>query len=1011
MKRIKGHLHLIFLIFFHLHSLGQAISPHFYKRIPVKTINYEQGLLNNATTGIITDVKGFTWVSTKTGMQRYNGYELQTINPVVNDETIHINSPVYFFAQQNGLIWISYKNGVLEYNPHTNAFRKIINLPHASNRSFSIIPVNENREGIWCFQEGEGLVTYSPSGRFLKIFPEMDNSFVGNVFSQQLILKNTSFTANQNAIFVYNGKDRIQSFNINTHQVEFFETIGITCFVCTETRLFTASKIELESIKLSDKKTDERIQLGRLFKGDISSTSISYSDSNRIFISLNNHLFELDSLLNKNKEFSNLNREPLLQQGFVNVIYADRFNRIWLLTNDDIKRLQFVDFPFEHYIYPRAINNFVRCIYLDEKKHLLLAGCNNGGIQLYDSLGNTQWQKPVISKNAEDINSIEKLTDSKYLIVTFGKGWYILDLPSKRISTLSLNNQLKEKINYRNNNFMSNLQRINDSLVYISTSTNVYSCIFNKEKLNSVKPLLPSKKTIHAQINCFLKANNGSLWAGAVSGVIYKTNEKDSFQIIQIPGNYDVRCFAEGEYHNIWIGTDKGLYIYSPEGKLIKEITSQSGLLNDCIYAILPVKNKAAVFASSNMGISYIPLNGSIINYTKKSGLQDNEFNTESATLSASGKYFFGGINGITAFYPSALSEIKDTPVINITQLGINETGYNFFSKFWRNDSILLNYDQNHIRFDVAALGLLNPDEYVYHYRIKGFEEKYQTTNQPTGIKYVLPPGIYHLQINCSPIFSSLSIFKKSITIIISPPWWQKGWIRIVFAIFLIAMIAFIVRQYLHYHYQRRIRALQIKQEIQEERERISRDLHDNLGAYAAAIASNVANINNGDNENNQTILKQLKNNSQSIISQLSATIWALNKEEISLTNVSDRFKVFIQKIQPNHPNININFKENIKIDQVLLPTAALHLFRIMQEAVNNAIKHSEGSVVTISIISEKSWTVTISDNGRGIAPGLPGTEGGNGLKNMKMRAKQSGWVIQWQKNTPEGTSVIISTN
>src|ERR1700722_8688412 len=63
------------------------------KRCPVNTINYEQGLMNNSIAGIITDLQGFTWVSTSTGLQRYNGYALQTITPVADDETITINYP------------------------------------------------------------------------------------------------------------------------------------------------------------------------------------------------------------------------------------------------------------------------------------------------------------------------------------------------------------------------------------------------------------------------------------------------------------------------------------------------------------------------------------------------------------------------------------------------------------------------------------------------------------------------------------------------------------------------------------------------------------------------------------------------------------------------------------------------------------------------------------------------------------------------------------------------------
>ncbi len=156
---------------------------------------------------------------------------------------------------------------------------------------------------------------------------------------------------------------------------------------------------------------------------------------------------------------------------------------------------------------------------------------------------------------------------------------------------------------------------------------------------------------------------------------------------------------------------------------------------------------------------------------------------------------------------------------------------------------------------------------------------------------------------------------------------------------------------------------LQLQHEIQQERERIIHDLHDNLGAYAAAIAANISNIKTPATENDKHVFSQLKNNAWSIINQLNDTIWALNKEAISLTDVSDGFKVFLQKIQSNYSNISIKIKEEIEKDPVLSPANALHLFRIMQEAVNTALRHSDCK----NIISSNAWQIIIKDDGKGM--------------------------------------------
>jgi signal transduction histidine kinase len=204
---------------------------------------------------------------------------------------------------------------------------------------------------------------------------------------------------------------------------------------------------------------------------------------------------------------------------------------------------------------------------------------------------------------------------------------------------------------------------------------------------------------------------------------------------------------------------------------------------------------------------------------------------------------------------------------------------------------------------------------------------------------------------------------------------------------------------------------LELQHQLQHERERISRDLHDNLGAYAAAIASNVSTINNISNEKDQNVLNQLQNNSQSIINQLNDTIWALNKEAISLTIISDRFKVFLQKIQPNYPKVNIEIKEEIINDIALSPVNALHLFRIMQEAINNALRHSDSTNVLLSIISDDSWKVIIKDDGKGMPELNEKKSSGNGLQNIKLRSEETGWKVTWKEGYPKGTELIISSS
>lgn len=192
------------------------------------------------------------------------------------------------------------------------------------------------------------------------------------------------------------------------------------------------------------------------------------------------------------------------------------------------------------------------------------------------------------------------------------------------------------------------------------------------------------------------------------------------------------------------------------------------------------------------------------------------------------------------------------------------------------------------------------------------------------------------------------------------------------------------------------------------ERKRISADLHDSLGAYAASIASNIHQLQAGAGSHQRPELKELQSNAQAIVSQLSDTIWVLKKDALLLTSISDRLKLFIQKIAPSYPAVTIDVIEDIETDYLLPPAQAFHLFQIISEAVINALKHSGCTEVGVRLTAGSIWRVTVADNGQGLQPDKVLTAGGNGLPNMKQRASESGWNIEWQHPQAGGTAVII---
>ncbi|MEP6713557.1 MAG: sensor histidine kinase [Ferruginibacter sp.] len=193
----------------------------------------------------------------------------------------------------------------------------------------------------------------------------------------------------------------------------------------------------------------------------------------------------------------------------------------------------------------------------------------------------------------------------------------------------------------------------------------------------------------------------------------------------------------------------------------------------------------------------------------------------------------------------------------------------------------------------------------------------------------------------------------------------------------------------------------------EHERKRIAADLHDNIGAYASAIRADVEKITDNGLEKNTASLQNLQQHSLEIINSLRDTIWVLNKETITITGISDRIKNYLNKLQPSYHHIQFHITEEIENDVRISSQNALNLFRIMQEAIHNALKHSNAANIIINLSSKENILIKIEDDGKGIGDTQNFT-GGNGLLNMKERAAEAGFQLNIFSEPDKGTTVFL---
>ena len=184
---------------------------------------------------------------------------------------------------------------------------------------------------------------------------------------------------------------------------------------------------------------------------------------------------------------------------------------------------------------------------------------------------------------------------------------------------------------------------------------------------------------------------------------------------------------------------------------------------------------------------------------------------------------------------------------------------------------------------------------------------------------------------------------------------------------------------------------IETQNRLQEQRLQISRDLHDNIGAQLTFIISSVDSLKYAFADGNPKLEDKLNNISsftKETIYELRDTIWAMNKEEITIEDLKTRISNFIDNAQLSLNGIRFNFNFDTKSFQSFTSRDGMNIYRLIQEAVNNAIKHANASHIDVSFIeSDNKITIVVSDNGKGFD--LTTTEIGNGLNTMKKRASE----------------------
>ena len=191
---------------------------------------------------------------------------------------------------------------------------------------------------------------------------------------------------------------------------------------------------------------------------------------------------------------------------------------------------------------------------------------------------------------------------------------------------------------------------------------------------------------------------------------------------------------------------------------------------------------------------------------------------------------------------------------------------------------------------------------------------------------------------------------------------------------------------------------------IQEERLRISRELHDNIGSYLTLLSASVEQLKERQVNGSAEKLQDLQDNLSMSMRELRKTVWLLNKQVVTVDELGIRLRDFFKPLHQNGTRIVVSTGENS--GQTLTEIQTTHLFRILQEAINNAYKYSGCSLIDVKLRIEEGRTLcfVVKDDGQGFDQETIGS--GNGFRNMHSRMEELQGELKISSIPNKGTVV-----
>lgn len=738
---------------------------HSENRYFFKQLSLEDGLSQSFIESIYEDHRGFLWIGTHNGLNRYDNRYFKTYFKDNDYENSLPDDYINFIVEDSLLnLWVSTDQGLAIYNRETDSFElKTLNGSPIRVKSYLLQP-----DGI--LFGGKTLYKYSYSNRQLEECVVKDPLkvlkgefyYIENWLGSYLILANR-----WNGVWLYDTESGyISRFNN-------IPSLYNTAFLLDKRKnlWFSSYSDGLKCISPQGEILHNYNTGNSNLPNDII-LDIKENEQGIWIATDGGGICLLDTMTGKFQKIeydgSEANCLPLAS---VNCLYFDKRENLWAGTirggvfgirKVGIRNYGNVYLGDDHCLSERTILS----LYEDSGQNIWI-GTDGGGINLFNK--ETERFRHYPGTFGKRVVSITNLTNEKLLVSLFGEGLFVFDKTNEKLTKFTQTAPGWER-QIILKGLSINVEKIApDMMMFLADS--VYLFNLKTQHIKTLKydsVFIKSNFTANnAKIIC---SSDKSLYLFSTSNIFrYKFGEETLETIYSLSGKSEINdvCY-DPKRNSFWIATTKGFFNYHPGNRVCEPI--KTTLFNSVNTLVIDKKDRIWI-GGKGLLFCYYPETGKFAILGNSDGAPLNEYAPKACILTRDNSILKGGISGL--LYIDKDYELEAARPLDISIMELLIDGLTVKEESINNQVLKIPYDHSTLTVKVVARESDPFRKKMYRFNITGSDIKPQNTYENTLTLHSLPPGNYGLNISCTQRDGGWSEEKTLLTFEVKVPWWK----------------------------------------------------------------------------------------------------------------------------------------------------------------------------------------------------------------------------------------------